>query len=380
MSAGFCTPIILVDLAGSICLIVISALCLKEARNIVSKAPDNFLYGYLHWLFAALFAFSLSRSLGHIVKHLLMGMGLENYWELLSPVSGSINSALFLLIASITVFFQKMKKVMERIEQDRQEIERISQELLRLNKETELLVSQRTRAELALNIAHHIRNPIMVIGGIARRLLKREDLSDDLRKKVEVMLEQIERLDEIVKEFELIKSKQAGAITKKDLNQVVQEVVEAARSEADRHGIVLNVSFEAAPVFVNMDPDLIRFSLTQCLKLLLGRIKQSKAVFLLVRRGKFGAVITIYPSELDSPPKASRERKDAKSSLTGRRLGLSTVRQILKDHGGELTVKGQGEFIRIEIFLPFSIGTGKSWGEKEKVEDSASSHGDTVHV
>ncbi|NPA94472.1 MAG: HAMP domain-containing histidine kinase [Thermodesulfobacteria bacterium] len=363
MSMGFCTPIVLVDLAGSVCLIVISALCLKEARAIAAKEPDNFLYGYLHWLFAALFAFSLSRSLGHIVKYLLIGFGFDGYWAILSPISGSINSALFLLIASITVFFQKMKKVMERIEQDKMEIERISQELLRLNKETELLVSQRTRAELALSIAHNIRNPIMVIGGIARRLLKRKDLPEELRKKVEVMLEQIERLDEIVREFELIKSKEGMTISQRDLNELVKEVVTSAQQEAARQGVDLEVTYESAPVFVNMDSDLIKFSVAQCLKLLLGRIRDCRRIFILLRREKFGAIVTLTPAGTAPSRKGILQgARRVHTSVVGRRLGLSTVRQILRDHGGELEVVGAGEQIKIKIFLPFSIGTGKGWG------------------
>ncbi len=366
MSFDICTPITLVDFAGGAFLIIVSALCLRESRNIVKKEPDNFLFSYMHWLFMALFAFSLSRSLGHIVKHILLGFGLQDLWVSLSPISGSVNTALFLLIASITVFFQKMKSVMERIEQDRAEIERISQELLRLNEETELLVSERTRAELALSIAHNIRNPIMVIGGLARRFLKKGDLSDEQRKKVELMLEQIEKLDEIVREFELIKGEKASSISKKDLNILVKEVVDAADSEIKDRGIDITVRYESRPLYVNMDPDLIKFALVQCLKLLIYRLKAGSKLKLILKREKFGAVVAFVTSQFEKGARYSSLKSiDSVSAFRGKRLGLSTVRQILRDHGGDLHVEGHGRALKIEIFLPFSIGTAKTWNKKD---------------
>ncbi len=368
MTQGICDPILFVDLAGSICLIIVSALCLKEARNIAKKQPDNFLYGYLYWLFIALFAFSLSRSLGHIVKHLLLIIGMVDYWKALSPVSGSINTALFFLISSITVFFQKMKRVMERIERDRTEIERISQELLRLNKETELLVSERTRAELALSIAHHIRNPIMVIGGLARRFLKKDKLSKDQHRKIELMLEQIEKLDKIVREFEAIKGKKTESISREDLNEVVREVADAALPEAKRHGIDINVKYESAPLFVSMDPDLVKFSLAQCLKLLIHRLGPSKKILVNLSREKFGALITLFTSEFGKFGRKGPKMRTPQGALSGKRLGLSTIKQILEDHGGEFKVEGQGQYIMIQIFLPFSIGIGKTWGGKRATD------------
>ena len=367
MSIDICTPIVIIDLVGSTCLIIISALCLKVSRQIVKKEPDNFLYGYLHWLFIALFAFSLSRSLGHIVKHVLIFAKLSPYWAALSPISGSINSALFILIASISVFFQTMKKVMERIERDRMEIERISQELLRLNKETELLVTERTRAELALSIAHNIRNPIMVIGGIAKRLLKKEKLTEEQRKKMELILAQTKRLDDIVREFELIKGERRGFIAKKNLNELVKEVVEAASSEAKSIGITIEANLESTPMYVDMDPNLIKFALAQCLKLIIYRMKASKKIVVRVIRGKFGCVITLFPSEFLGYQKKQMQRSPTQLRFTGKRLGLSTVRQILKDHGGNLWITGHGEFIKIQIFLPFNIGTGKTWSKKKDV-------------
>ncbi len=362
MIYDICTPILLVDLAGSLCLIVISALCLRESREIVKKEPDNFLYGYMYWLFIALFAFSLSRSLGHIVKHMLISAGLQDYWELLSPVSGSINSSLFLLIASITVFFQKMKSVMERMEQDKSEIERISQQLLKLNKETEMLVSERTRAELALNIAHNIRNPIMVIGGLVRQFLKSSTLTEKQRDKMGLILEQIEKLDDIVREFELVKRKGQQSIEKIDLNVLAKEAVEAANTEALARNVRIEVSYESAPLYVHMDSDLIRFALIQCLKLLLYRLNHSESVRLVLRREKFGALIILLTSTFEDSSKFSELEIDfSDPSSSGKRLGLSTVRQILRDHGGDLHVDGDGSAVKIEIFLPYSIGTAKRW-------------------
>ena len=85
-------PVWLIDIFGSLIMIALSVLCLGVAREIIHRDPDNALSTYLFWFCVAIFAFSVSRSLGHIIKHVLYFAGLGPWWQHLAPISGSINN------------------------------------------------------------------------------------------------------------------------------------------------------------------------------------------------------------------------------------------------------------------------------------------------
>ncbi len=362
---SICAPIMVVDVAGSIAMIVISLLCFRVSVQIARARPENVFYSYLNWLVAALLAFSLSRPLGHIVKHFLLYTGRADVWADLSPVSGSINTAVFFLITSITLFFRKMQRVMERMGEDRKKIERISRELLNLNQNTEILVSERTRAELALNVAHEIRNPVMVIGGMIRRILTKSPPEEETRKYLESILNQVTRLENIVKKFETIKGDLSWAFTREDLNNIVKSSVNMIVPEANQKGITIETKTSEMPLYVEVNANLIKLSIVHCIRNAIEASGPGKKIEVQARPAKYGAMVRIIDhgtgmsdailKNIFVPFFGTKEKSSG--------LGLCVVKQIIEEHGGTInisSVEGQGTIV--EIFLPTRIGTAKTWG------------------
>ncbi len=364
---SICTPIIVIDVAGSLTMIIISLLCLKVARQISRTRPDNIFYSYLNWLVAALLAFSLSRPLGHIVKHILLYMGKREYWVVLSPISGSINTAIFFLITSITLFFQTMQRIMERMGEDKKKIERISQELLNLNQNTEILVSERTRAELALNVAHEIRNPVMVIGGMIRRILNKSLPRQERREYLKAILHQVIRLENIVKKFETIKGDLSWAFTREDLNRLVKSSVNMILPEAKQKGITIVTELAQTPLFVEVNANLIKLSLVHCLRNAIEASEEGKKIIVRTRHAKYGAIVKIIDHGTGMPEEVLKKIFvpffGTKKKSSG--LGLCVVKQIIEEHGGTINISSvEGEGTVVEIFLPTRIGTAKTWGKE----------------
>lgn len=363
---SICTPIVIVDVAGSIAMIVISMLCLRVARQISLSEPNNVFYSYLNWLVAALFAFSLSRPLGHIVKYILLAFGKTDVWVSLSPISGSINTALFFLISSITIFFEKMQRITERMEKNRQKIQGISQELLNLNQNTEILVSERTRAELALNVAHEIRNPVMVIGGMIKRILTRSPSAKETKEYLESVLHQVTRLEKIVKKFETIKGDLSWAFTKEDLNDLVRSAVNMILPEAEEKGVILLIETEKKPLPVEVNANLIKVSIVHCIRNAIDASQEGQRIEVLTTRGKYGATIKITDHGTGMPESILKNIFvpffGTKKKSSG--LGLCIVKQIVEEHGGTINISSvEGEGTVVEIFLPTRIGSAKTWGK-----------------
>ncbi|MEA2113871.1 MAG: sensor histidine kinase, partial [Thermodesulfobacteriota bacterium] len=157
-------PIWGIDIAGSLAMLFLSSLCMRQVVILYKRDREDALNTYLMWLITALFAFCIFRSVGHLVKHLLVFSGHSDIWTWIAPLSGGFNTIAFIVIFAVTLFFRNVLIFMNRMTSDRVKIETTSRELLSLNQDIESVVSDRTRAEMALNLAHEIRNPVMIIG------------------------------------------------------------------------------------------------------------------------------------------------------------------------------------------------------------------------
>ena len=149
-------PVWLVDMLGSALMIIISFVCVRYAQLLRRTDRDNVIWTYLLWLSLALALFSVSRSVGHIAKRLLLLSGQSDIWVELRPLSGSINSLMFVIVGSITLFFQRVYRINVQILSDKRAIEKGSEELMWLNRNLEEMVRQRTE-ELSKSEAKYRR-------------------------------------------------------------------------------------------------------------------------------------------------------------------------------------------------------------------------------
>ncbi|MEJ5358672.1 MAG: ATP-binding protein [Desulfobacterales bacterium] len=162
-------PLFAVDVGGSLAMIVLSLLCLGTAAGLRRSDPESLLWIYLFWVCAGLAGFSVSRSAGHIVRQGLLLAGRDDLWAALRPYSSAANTFLFVALAAVTLFFERVWKASERIARDRQALHRAHVELLAVNRDLERLAGERARA-LAYSerqyrrIFEAARDPIAVLG------------------------------------------------------------------------------------------------------------------------------------------------------------------------------------------------------------------------
>ncbi len=137
-------PIWIADLLGSGLMCVFSVLAVGAAVRLRRTDPNNVVWTYLLWLCYALAAFALSRSVGHIVKRLLLSGGYDALWSSLQPFSGAVNSLLFAVVASITLFFERVWRIYQQILGDQRALQEAHGELVYLNRNLEQIVHERT--------------------------------------------------------------------------------------------------------------------------------------------------------------------------------------------------------------------------------------------
>ncbi len=355
-------PIMLTDIVGSLLVIVFSYLMAKNFLKLFKRAPQDALWVYLFWFSSALFIFGLSRSMGHIVKHILYFLGDEEYWWKIAPYSGAVNSMAMVAMAAITMFFRKVLVIIRELEHHQHKLAATSKELVRLNEQMNRLVGERTRSEMALRLAHEVRNPTTIIGGLLRRLSKKNNI-DQAKLRVSYlpkMLEQTRKLEEIVARFEDVLSHQITSLVLLDLNSIAKNCVESLLPSARKKGVNLHFTGVDAPLFFKGNKEILELSVRHLIENAIEVCKKGDSVLVSAQPAPDGVALFVE----DTGPGISGERlehildpryDDGGSQKIG--FGLPFVKQIVEEHGGTLSIdsqEGRGTVVKIEFptYLP----------------------------
>ncbi len=144
-------PTIVMDMVGSLIIIVLSFLSLRYAYLLTRRQPDNFLWGFLFYFCLTLAAFSVSRAVGHLLKQILLIYGNNEQWNSLRPMSGSFNTLLMISLAAVTIYYHKgiegyraIQKKARSIKEANLQLEVSAEKLRQLNLNLEGMVEERT--------------------------------------------------------------------------------------------------------------------------------------------------------------------------------------------------------------------------------------------
>ena len=112
-----------------------------------------------------------------------------------------------------------------------------------------------TLGQLSAGVAHEIRNPLAGIGTSAQVLLKRFDAGDDRARFVQVILDEVARLDRIVTSLLQYARPRQPELRPVRLADSVARVVSLSRATAERQGVHIEseVAPKLAPIYIDAD-------------------------------------------------------------------------------------------------------------------------------
>ncbi|HHD56189.1 MAG TPA: HAMP domain-containing histidine kinase [Desulfobulbaceae bacterium] len=348
-------PVYIIDICGSLAMLFLSALSLRQAFRLYHSDPENPLHTYILWLIIALFSFCMSRPMGHLVKHILVFSNNAAIWSKISPYSGGLNTITFVVIFASTLFFGNMLVIMNRMTKDRHKVEQTSAQLLELNKDIESVVSDRTRAELALQLAHEIRNPVMVISGFLHRMSFRENKRERNRKYREAVLDQTKKLEAIVYRFEQLQSGEHEHFSVIEINALTEDGVKILQAEADLKGVGISFLPTENNLFCQGDTRYLKVALLHILRNALEACKAGDKIRVETQQIPEGAAIMVSDNGPGIPAEVLEHIFEpfysTKAGYTG--LGLPYVRQIIREHRGEIHIDSTyGHGCTVTITLP----------------------------
>ena len=296
-------PILISDTVGNIIFILLSTLCLITSIKLYRKERENVLRHYMVWLSSTYFMFSLSRSLGHILKHILIPTGNQYIWEYLhlDAIGGSLNTSIRFLVAGLTFFFIWIYQIYLKISEDKKKLETSVVERTRLIEQLEedkmeLKELDKLKSAFLANVSHELRTPMNSIIGYSELLLERVDgpVNEEQEKnlkKVSANAGHLMKLIDAVLDVSKIESGKIEIESRElDLKKLIESVIPTFEPLIIQKGLTLTINVHEKLLFIYGDEGRIRQVL---INLLSNAVKFTS---------KGGTTISAQPSERGMKP------------------------------------------------------------------------------
>jgi signal transduction histidine kinase len=280
---------------------------------------------------------------------------------MLSQPTETLVYSLYFLVAMLVAVIIFLPRLLKRKAPDlqlRNETDMIAESFSMLGNELkslreQLITKERlaTLGEVSAGIAHELRNPMAVIMGYSKLLLKDLDEKDGRRETVQAIINEIDTMNRVMEE--LLRFSKSEPISKSDVD--LTRMTESAVSETARPGSVLVVS--AGRLVVRGDETLLK----QAVKNLVNNaLDAGDSVRVDLREveagGKRGAIVEVS----DNGKGMSREELKKifspfySTKESGLGIGLSLVQKIALAHGAPVEVSSkEGKGSTFRLFLPY---------------------------
>lgn len=255
-------------------------------------------------------------------------------------------------------------RLYSRLVEEKNELETMHLELRR-NQQT-IIELQRLSdlGEMTARMAHELRNPLVSIGGFARRLLAEAGLEDPRRRHLQIIVDEVVRLETILTEVLDYARPLRPKAVRTDLNQLVRETLELVAPEREGLGVDLALDLDDSLGHVPLDAGLFRIALVNLIRNGLQAIprKGGRSGRITVRTKKNGALaeVSVMDNGTGIPSDAVERIFEPffTTKVSGSGLGLPIVSQILREHGGRVRVESHpGEGAAFHLDLPIEKGS-----------------------
>jgi signal transduction histidine kinase len=208
--------------------------------------------------------------------------------------------------------------------------------------------------QMAASVAHEIRNPLLAVGGFARRLHEDMDVEDPRREFTGIILEEVTRLEQILREQLTLERHLVPALLPVDINQILRDVrkllshgilssqVRLVGELADGLPVTLGDANQLKQAFLNIISNAVQ-SMPDGGTITVSTVQRGQNIVVRIEDtgpGIPGDIMT----KLFVPFFTTRK--------TGSGLGLAVTKRVIDNHGGDIEVMseiGKGTIFDVSI-------------------------------
>lgn len=210
---------------------------------------------------------------------------------------------------------------------------------------------------LAAHVAHEIRNPLATIGGFSRAMLRRPDDCAKVQRNARVILEEVERLEQILANVMNFTRPGAPVLRERNINESVEALCAFHENVLAERRITLHKNLDPNCPILRFDPDQIRQVLLNLCQNAIDSMPAGGELTIATKA--FHDHVEVSVTDTGHGMTESVQENifqpffTTKSGGTG--LGLSVCQKIIQDHGGEILVRskpGEGSTFTIRLPIP----------------------------
>lgn len=221
-----------------------------------------------------------------------------------------------------------------------------------------------TLSQISSRLAHELRNPLMSIGGLTRRLLKSFEAGDSRIKKADLVIEQVKKLEKILQMMLTYLDQQSVHLEPQDLNKVVADSVETIKEIFRDKDFSVKLYLDES-LTSNLLLDLVKFKacLVNLLENAFFRMRQKGEIQVSTKKTGEHATVSFlyqvpfisdddikdffYPFTVAYPFKNGGPNNEI--------MDAPVCKRVIRNHCGMINVTRENDtFLCIDISLPLS--------------------------
>jgi signal transduction histidine kinase len=229
-------------------------------------------------------------------------------------------------------------------ERVQEQVDKLTLANAKLKEQQELILRMEKMAligRITSSIAHSIRNPLMIIGGFARSLLKSSVQDDPKREYLDTIVREAKQLENALEEVLNYSDSLYPVVDQWDINQLVQNVCSELKLVLEQRQVSLSLELGAHLPEINIDYKKIAYCVRTVMGNSLENVRGVTAISILTRADDDAVYIEVSdngdpytPIEQDSivtPFAATQE--------LGSGLGLPLCKTILERYGNHFLIE-----------------------------------------
>jgi signal transduction histidine kinase len=213
--------------------------------------------------------------------------------------------------------------------------------------------------EVAVGIAHEVRNPLGVIKTSAELLQKRARLPESDNKLLGYVVDEVRRIDSLIRDFLEFAKPRPPVLRSVDPMQVVQRAIEFCRPELQRVGVEIATEDRSEGVHVQADEDQVFQILLNLLLNAIDAMPKGGQIRIALQRSD--QELTIAVADTGAGISSEVQEKIFNPFFTtkehGSGLGLAKVYAIMASHNGSVECRSEPG-AGTTFTLSFPLGSG----------------------
>ncbi|WP_462324103.1 two-component system sensor histidine kinase NtrB [Desulfoplanes sp.] len=210
-------------------------------------------------------------------------------------------------------------------------------------------------ASMSMYLAHEIRNPLCVIGGFTKSLLKSSNLSEQERAKIRIVEEETAKLDNVLQNILNFTRRDAKKFGEIDLNGVVKETLELIEIGYNLRGHVFQVNLAEEIPLLKGKPDVLKQCILNLVKNAMEATPDGSEIVIETGLSEDKLRISIADTGVgmdeDEIEMAFSPFHTTKSKGYG--LGLPMIRKAVEEFGGQIDLQSQkGVGTKVTLTFP----------------------------